>query len=144
MLSAGPGGVLVEVSRALHLAGIVIDEISNKHCFEAAHIDFAVVAMLNVGEISGVAAAMIRMTIGAARAAIGGALALGEADALHIKIWDLLGGGLRSCLCFVGRTRQSATYNRKYEGDLQFVTPSYVLLRICLGPPKSVATLRLL
>ena len=90
----GGCGVLIEVDRAMHLAGVRIDQISHDDGLEAAHIHLPIVAVLDVGEISSVAAAMIRVAVGTARTCIGGALALGHADALHIEVGDLLGHAL--------------------------------------------------
>jgi len=91
MRPAGPGGTLVEVHGALDLAGIVIDQVADDHSLEAAHINFSIVAVLDIGKVRGVAAAMVGMAIRAARTGVSSALAFGHADSVHVKCGDIFG-----------------------------------------------------
>ena len=73
----------------MDFAGIVVDQVADQNGLETAHVDFAVVAMLDVSEIRSVAASVIRMPIGPARTRVSRALAFGHADSVHVKIGDL-------------------------------------------------------
>ena len=73
----------------MHFTGVGVNQVSDDHGLEAAHIYFPVVAVFDVGKIGRVTTSMIWMTIGPARACISGALAFGHADPLHVKIGNI-------------------------------------------------------
>jgi hypothetical protein len=64
------------------------------------------VARLDVREIGGIAASVVGMPVGAAWAGIGGALALGHADAVYVEVGNVFGSGFG----LVGSIRQAANY----------------------------------
>jgi hypothetical protein len=95
----------------LDLASIAIDQIADDHGLEATHVNFSIVALLDVGKVGGIAAAVIRMAIRAARTGECSALAFGHADTVHVKIGDLFGHALG----FIGGDGQAGKDEREDE-----------------------------
>ena len=95
----------------MDFAGIVVDQVADQNGLETAHVDFAVVAMLDVSEIRSIAAPMVRMAVGSAWTRVSRALAFRHADTLHIEVGDVL----RHCLRLVGRARDPGKHRRRNE-----------------------------
>src|SRR5437870_1824722 len=89
----------------------MVNQVANQDGLETAHVHFPVMAVLDVREISGVAAAVVWMTIGPARASVSCALAFSHADPMHVEVGDVLG----CILGFIRCIRQSGEHHRKHN-----------------------------
>ena len=67
--------------------------------------------MLDVGEVGGIAASVVRMTVGAARASVRRALTFGHADAVYVKLRNVFG----HALALVSSTREAGNCKREHE-----------------------------
>src|SRR6266568_1209542 len=81
-------------------------------------------AMLDVGEVGGVAASVVRMAIGAARASVSSALTFGHAYAVNVKIRNVFG----QALALFGGSCKTGHSNAN--------TRRQAILRTVIGPPS--------
>src|ERR1051326_2274662 len=83
-------GFCIEIEGGVGVGRIIVDEIAHNHSLESIHFHIAEMAMLNVGEIGGVAAAVRGMSIRTTRTRVSRTRAFGEVDPMYLEIGNAL------------------------------------------------------